>query len=91
MCLLFPIYGIYIAFTDGVSKSYLAELAPKDQLATVFGAQQMVIGLASFFASLMGGWLWQIYGPATTFWFGSIGAILALGIMLPTANKKLVT
>lgn len=81
MWLLFPIYGIYIAFTDGVSKSYLAELAPKDQLATVFGAQQMVVGLASFFASLAGGWLWQLVGPGATFWLGSFGAILALGIM----------
>jgi len=82
MWLLFPIYGVYIAFTDGVSKSYLAELAPKDQIATVFGAQQMVVGLASFFASLVGGWLWQIVGPGATFWFGSVMAGLALVMML---------
>ena len=52
---LFPIYGIYIAATDGVSKSYLSEFIQKKESGTYFGAYYTLTAVGTFLASLIGG------------------------------------
>lgn len=74
---LFPIYGLYIAFTDGVSKAYISENISEKQSGTYFGIYQMGIALASFFASFIAGILWTKINPSATFFYGSIMAFIA--------------
>jgi len=47
--LLFPIYGIYMALTEGVGKAYISNLVPQEKTATAFGIYQTTIGLCIFF------------------------------------------
>ncbi len=75
---LFPLYGVYMAFTDGVGKAYISSIVPEDHLATAFGLHQMVVGLCAFFASLIAGILWKEIGPSAPFFFGATMALLAL-------------
>lgn len=75
--LLFPVYGFYMALTDGVSKSYIANIVPTEKLGTAYGFYYMVTGVAAFFASLVGGLLWTSFGPETTFFYGSVLALVA--------------
>ncbi|MCX7881418.1 MAG: MFS transporter [Patescibacteria group bacterium] len=75
--LLFPIYGVYIAATDGVSKAYLGEFIKKEKAGGVYGFYQMVLALTTFFASWWGGFLWQRFSPQMTFYFGSMMSLLA--------------
>src|SRR3989338_54675 len=49
--LLFPVYGIYMALTDGVSKAYIAQMVPKEKSGTAFGAYLMITGLLVLVAS----------------------------------------
>ena len=77
---LFPIYGIYIAATDGVSKAYLGEFISEKEVGSVYGLYQMLLALASFFASFFGGILWTKIGPQATFYFGVIIAFLSFSI-----------
>ncbi len=79
--ILFPIYGIYIAATDGVSKAYLGEFIKEKEAGSVYGLYQMLIALASFFASFIGGILWSKFNPSITFYFGSLMAFLAFLIL----------
>lgn len=79
--LLFPIYGIYIAFTDGVSKAYVSEFIKKEESGTYFGIYQTGIALASFFASFIAGILWSSVGAQSAFFYGSALAILALVVL----------
>ncbi len=79
--LLFPIYGVYIAATDGVSKAYISEFITPRESGTFFGLQQMIIAVAGFLASFIGGLLWGV-APAATFWYGSVMAILAFGLLV---------
>lgn len=74
---LFPLYGLYIAFTDGVSKSYIAEFITEKESGTYFGLYQMGIALSAFLASVVGGILWSKIGPFATFYFGAIMAFCA--------------
>jgi len=80
--LLFPIYGLYIAFTDGISKAYIAEFITEEESGTFFGLYEAGISIAIFLASFIGGLLWSIYSPSVTFYYGSFMAILAFMILL---------
>lgn len=74
---LFAVYGFYIAFTDGVSKAYVSNVTPKERVGTAIGLYYTVTGVAVLFASLVAGWLWSAFGPAYTFYYGSVTALLA--------------
>lgn len=84
---LFPIYGLYIASTEGVSKAYLGEFIKEKEAGSVFGFYQMITALASFFASFFGGILWTKISPTATFYFGSIASLLAF-LMLSIGKIK---
>lgn len=79
--LLFPIYGLYIAFTDGVSKAYISESITEAESGTYFGIYQMGIALTSFFASLVAGILWTKIHPSATFFYGAFMAFSAFIIL----------
>lgn len=87
--LLFPIYGIYIAATDGVSKAYLSEFIDKKESGTYFGAYYTLNAVGIFLASLFGGFLWYKISPSATFMYGSVMAFLAFLIFV-SFRKRLV-
>src|SRR5208282_3111885 len=78
---LFAVYGIYYALTEGVIKAWIADLAPVDSRASVFGVLNWVVGVAAFPASFLAGWIWQRYSPAAAFVLSSLLAFVA-GLLL---------
>ena len=79
---LFAIYGTYYALTEGVIKAWVADLAPAESRASVFGVLNWVVGVAAFPASFLAGWIWQHYSPAAPFAFSSILALAAGALLL---------
>jgi len=79
--LLFPIYGIYIAATDGVSKAYVAEFITEKESGSYFGLYQSATAISAFFASWMAGILWYKINPSATFYYGAIMALIAFFIL----------
>lgn len=75
--LLFGLYGLFMGFTEGVQKAFLATIIPPDFKATAFGIYAAAVGLAMLPASLIAGWLWDHVAPAATFYFGAATASLA--------------
>jgi MFS family permease len=86
--LLFPVYGCYIAFTDGVGKAYIAGFTKAETSGTVFGAYQTATGLAAFFASLLAGFLWKYVSVSAPFIFGGLMAFVAV-ILFAVLQKRL--
>ena len=80
--LLFPLYGMYIAATDGVSKAYISEFITKKESGTFFGAYYTVTAIGTFFASIIGGILWSKVNPSATFIYGSMMALFAFSILV---------
>jgi MFS family permease len=78
---LFAIYGSYYALTEGVIKAWVADLAPGNSRASVYGILNWVVGVAAFPASWLAGWMWQRYSPAAPFAFSSLLALTA-GVLL---------
>lgn len=75
--LLFALYGVYMAATEGIGKALAVDLAPQDMKATGLGLLGTVTGLGTFVASVAGGLLWDYFGAASTFGLGAIGALVA--------------
>ncbi len=85
--ILFPLYGIYIAATDGVSKSYIAEFITKKESGTYFGAYYTLTAIGAFLASAIGGLLWNKVNPSATFYYGSILSFVAFMVLLLFSNR----
>jgi len=81
--LLFGIYGIYYAATEGVAKALVADLVPVEKRGTAYGIYNAAIGITVFPASLIAGLLWQGigawqgFGASAPFFFGAGLALLA--------------
>jgi MFS family permease len=86
--LLYGVYGLYYALTEGASKAFVADLVPQPQRGTAYGYFNAGIGLAAFPASLIAGILWQGvgnwtgFGPAAPFFFGASLALLAVCLFI---------
>lgn len=74
---LFGLYGLFMGFTEGIQKAFLATIIPPDFKATAFGVYAAAVGLAMLPASLVAGWLWDHVSPAATFYFGAATATLS--------------
>jgi MFS family permease len=77
---LFLVYGVYAAATEGVGKAFVTDLVPRESRGTALGLYLGVTGLAALPASFIGGWLWNIAGPSATFAFGAWAAAITVGL-----------
>ncbi|OIQ00520.1 hypothetical protein AUK40_00145 [Candidatus Wirthbacteria bacterium CG2_30_54_11] len=77
---LFAVYGLYIAFTDGVSKALIGSMTSVEKSGTAYGTFYTVTSLATLLASILGGILWSVFSPAITFAFAVICTLAALVI-----------
>jgi len=83
--LLFGVYGLYSALTEGLEKSLVADIAPESQRATFIGLHATLTGIGLLPASIIAGELWNLFGPKAPFLFGGVlglGAGLSLLILL---------
>jgi len=82
---LFGLYGLYIAFTEGVEKALVADIAPQDLRATAIGLHATLVGIGLLPASLFAGLLWKYLGASAPFYFGGfmgIGASIGFWFVL---------
>lgn len=87
--LLFGLYGIYNAATEGVEKALVSEIAPADQRATLIGLHATLVGIGLLPASMIGGFLWSYFGAGATFYFGgALGFLAALGLAIVLSEGK---
>lgn len=71
-------WGLHMGFTQGLLSTLVADTATADLRGTAFGLLNLAAGLAMLAASIIAGALWDVYGPAATFFVGAAIAALAL-------------
>jgi MFS family permease len=80
---LFALYGLYYAATEGAAKAFIADLVPVTQRGTAYGLYNAAVGITVLPASLIAGLLWQGagtwtgFGASAPFFFGAVMALLA--------------
>ncbi|WP_246042060.1 MFS transporter [Cohnella pontilimi] len=80
--ILFILYGLYYAFTEGIQKAYIADIVPQGQRGMAMGTYNAMIGIATLPASVMAGYLWETFGPVVAFSTSSAIAISAAVLMI---------
>ena len=80
--ILFLIYGVYAAATEGVGKAMVADLIPRERRGLAFGWFAGLTGLAALPSNIIGGVLWSEIGPSATFLFGAAVAGMAAVCLL---------
>lgn len=74
---LFMIYGLYFGLTESAEKALIADLAPVHLRGSAFGLYNLMIGIGALPASLLFGWVWQVYGEGYAFGMGASFALAA--------------
>ncbi|WP_374359123.1 MFS transporter [Thermomonas sp.] len=80
------LWGLHMGLTQGILASMIADVAPADHRGTAFGVFNLVSGLALLAASVLAGALWDLHGPAWTFWTGAGCALLTL-LLIPVLGR----
>ena len=75
---LFPVYGLYTAFTDGVGKAWIVDLVPETQRGRAIGVHGAVAGAGSIIAGLWAGLAWGGSGRFPLILSGLVAAAIGL-------------
>ena len=72
------LWGLHMAFTQGVLSAFVADTAPEELRGTAYGVFNLATGVAMLFASVIAGASWDAVGPRGTFAAGLCFGVLAL-------------
>lgn len=78
---LFFLYGIYAAATEGVAKAWITNVCEKEDTATAIGTFTAFQSVAALLASSLAGAVWYWIGPAAAFGMSAVVAV-AVGVYL---------
>lgn len=85
---LFFIYGMYAAATDGIIKAWISNIAQHENTATALGFYTSCESVCTLFASIIAGTLWAGPGSFYTFITTAIISTLVLILFLLKVRKK---
>jgi MFS family permease len=89
--LLFLLYGVYAAATEGISKAWISNMVDKSETATAIGTYSGFQSICAFLASSLCGLLWFNFGAKTTFLItAGITALVIVYLLLNKINKPVL-
>jgi MFS family permease len=85
---LFAVYALYYAFTEGAEKAFVSDLVRPELRGSAFGLYNFAIGLGAFPASIVFGLLYQEFGAGIAFGSGSLLACISVVLLSITVREK---
>lgn len=83
------LWGLHMAFTQGLLSKLVAQTAPVALRGTGFGLFNLINGGALLLASFIAGVLWQAFGASATFLTGAVFACVAsIGLLISFRYRK---
>ncbi len=83
---LFFLYGIYAAATEGIAKAWISNISARQDTATAIGTFTAFQSIAALIASSLTGLLWYQFGPLVAF---GVSAAVAVGVGIYLARVRL--
>lgn len=83
---LFALAGVYIAAEDTLESAITADLIQSETRGIAMGVLGTVNGIGDFVASMLIGFMWTTFSPATG--FAVTGGLMLLGFFILLINKK---
>lgn len=91
--ILFAVYALYYAFSEGAEKALVADMAGDDQRGSAYGLYNLAVGLGALPASILFGFIYSFFdkvvpgfGGTIAFSFG--GAIAIISMILLSSEVK---
>ncbi|HEY6906984.1 MAG TPA: MFS transporter [Ignavibacteriaceae bacterium] len=85
--LLFALYGIYAACTEGVVKAWVSDLIPEEQRGSAIGLLTMLTSLSIMLGSFAAGVLWDQFGSAVPFMLSAVVSTIVATLFFTTKIK----
>jgi MFS family permease len=83
------LWGLHMAFTQGLLSKLIADTAPPELLGTGFGIFNLASGCALLLASVIAGSLWSSLGASATFLAGAVfAAVAAIGLLAAVRHRS---
>jgi len=80
--ILFALYGLYSASTDGIQKAFVADVTDPNKKGTALGIYNAMLGLTLLPASIIAGVLYDRVNSSVPFWFGAAMSGCAAVLMI---------
>lgn len=87
--LLFFLYGLYSAATEGIAKAWITNITKKSTTATAIGTYTAFQSLATLIASSFAGFMWYTYGASAMFIVSGIIAFCVAFFMTTFETKPI--
>ena len=85
---LFFLYGLYAAATEGISKAWISNIVSKDETATAIGTYSGLQSICTLLASSLTGFLWFRFGSVTTFTITASVTLLVILYLVQGPSKS---
>ncbi len=92
---LFAIYALYYAFSEGTEKAFVADLVSEENRGTAFGLYNFAIGISALPASVVFGFLYSFFnvklpglGGSIAFGFGGMLALISMALLSVMVREK---
>lgn len=82
------LFGVHLAFSQGLLSAWIAAVAPTHARATAFGMLHLANGIATIAAGAIAGIAWALHGPQATFAIAAGFAALTLVCTLLVARGE---
>ncbi len=89
--MLFMLYGIYAAATEGVSKALITNISRKEDTATALGFYNALSSIFTMLASTLAGLIWYHFGSVAMFTVSGTGALLTAAYLAWARMKGQIT
>lgn len=74
--ILFALYGIYAASTEGISKAWISDIIPDERRGTAIGLATLITGICVMIGSFATGFLWDKFGSQIPFLISAIASLI---------------
>lgn len=87
--ILFLLYGLYAAATEGVSKAWITNISDASDAATAVGSFAAWQSIGSLVASALTGFIWYQFGAGTALAVTAMATLIAIGYFfsIPSPEK----
>ncbi len=86
---LFFIYGIYAAATDGISKAWISNITDKSDTATAIGTYTGFQSICTLVASSLAGFVWYAFGATTLFLSTGVFTLVLIAYFVVAVRKTI--
>ncbi|UCH66952.1 MAG: MFS transporter [Ignavibacterium sp.] len=84
--ILFALYGIYSAATEGVSKAWVSDLVPDEARGSAIGLLTMLSSFAIMLGTFTAGFFWDEFGAIIPFLTSAVISLI-IGLIILTIRK----